>query len=171
MKLGSKTLVTNQKPVMLSMLVYTYDNMVGGVVGGGTASNNQIINIVATGGAVTAGAATVNEVEGSETYNEVATGGIVASGAATVNEVDAPEVEPELCKLTLQAGMVASDVGYLYVPVFLNTSVDTTNFDFLTMAGKPIPYYTRKTEDNNVQAMVYLRPSPTIDYNFVLRVN
>ena len=146
MKLGSKTLVTNQKPVMLSMLVYTYDNMVGGVVGGGTASNNQIINIVATGGAVTA-------------------------GAATVNEVDAPEVEPELCKLTLQAGMVASDVGYFYVPVFLNTSVDTTNFDFLTMAGKPIPYYTRKTEDNNVQAMVYLRPSPTIDYNFVLRVN
>lgn len=76
------------------------------------------------------------------------------------------------CRLRLAAGVVDSDVGYLWVPVYLTLPRDINTYRFLNIDGTKIPHITRSGghSDNEVRAMVYLRPSSTTYYDFIIEV-
>lgn len=114
----------------------------------------------------------------------IADGGVWIDSSSIIGEVEAAiggvligddeDLEPRIsrqCRLKLKAGSVDTDVGFLYVPVYLRMGeVDTSRYEFLTLSGDTIPHFVRSQRDNEVRAMVYLKPDPLTDYEFIVRV-
>jgi hypothetical protein len=79
-----------------------------------------------------------------------------------------------LVPLRLKAALVASDVGYMWIPVYLQLPVDDhvtdRPWEFLYPGGQKIPHLIRNLVGHQVRALVYMRPSVTQAQDFFCRV-
>lgn len=79
-----------------------------------------------------------------------------------------------IVQLRLKAGKVASDVGYMWIPVYLQLPDDPLVADFpwefFYIDGTPIPHLIRQEVDRQVRALVYMRPSVAVAQGFYARV-
>jgi hypothetical protein len=76
--------------------------------------------------------------------------------------------------LRLKAGMVDQDVGYMWVPVYLQLPEDPHVADwpweFYYPNGRKIPFMRRNRVAHQVRALCYMRPSVTQTQEFYCRV-
>ena len=78
-----------------------------------------------------------------------------------------------LIPLKLLAGKVTSDLGYMWIPVFLNLPArleDDEPWEFFYPDNTPIPYLIRNRAKRQVRAMVYMRPDQFLEQDFFCRV-
>lgn len=76
--------------------------------------------------------------------------------------------------LRLKAGMVDEDVGYMWIPVYLQLPDDghvaSRPWEFYYPTGQKIPHLIRNTVDHQVRALVYMRPKVAQSQDFYCRV-
>jgi hypothetical protein len=96
------------------------------------------------------------------------TNGQLRFGAATTDR------NRYVTPLRLKAGKVTQDVGYMWVPVYLQLPVDAHVADwpweFYYPDGTKIPHLIRNRVGHQVRALVYMRPSVTQSQDFFCRV-
>jgi hypothetical protein len=76
--------------------------------------------------------------------------------------------------LRLKAAKVTQDVGWMWIPVYLQLPVDDHVADwpweFYYPDGRKIPFMIRNRVGHQVRALVYMRPSVTTAQDFFVRV-
>ena len=96
------------------------------------------------------------------------TRGRVALGGST------REINRFVVPLRLKAAKVTKDVGYMWIPVYLQLPVDEHIADwpweFYYPDGRKIPFVIRNRVDHQVRALVYMRPSVSATQDFFCRV-
>ena len=115
-----------------------------------------------------------------------ATNGLVVVGGNTRSQVNWPtrgqvafglkttDKNRYVVPLRLKAAKVTQDVGWMWIPVYLQLPVDDHVADwpweFYYPDGRKIPFMIRNRVGHQVRALVYMRPSVTTAQDFFVRV-
>jgi hypothetical protein len=144
-----------------------------------TGASNRFRTFAPTRGVVEVGAATrsglIFQTSGLVAFSDRTrtasywrTSGRVAISAETTDR------NRYVTPLRLRAGRVVQDVGYMWVPVYLQLPVDDHVSDwpweFYYPDGTKIPHMVRNRVGHQVRALVYMRPSVTQSQDFFCRV-
>jgi hypothetical protein len=137
---------------------YTTFPTTGRVAFGGTTNEGTIY---ATSGTVQIGGKTRLQV------NWPTRGGVAFGGATR-------DLNRYVVPLRLKAAKVSSDVGFMWVPVYLQLPISDHVADwpweFYYPDGRKIPFLIRNRVGHQVRALVYMRPSVTMAQDFFCRV-